>query len=254
MSRFNTPRNARRIMAFPHLSVSVTAESDALAVATVANWINVQSWLAEHAEMANAARDQSLWSSFNLFNLEFACDAAETLTAVSLYAIRLRPVTIADDTFTSSGSDNINTATAHGMLTGDGPFRLTTTGTLPAPLALLTDYYAEKLDANTFALHTSRADAIAGAAGVVTTDTGTGTHTIADVQSSANADNDTRRCHFMLWGDLNAAKTITVAAQTGYLERIYHDPLNLYYSILGTSGTGAQTLEITATPIVESEQ
>src|SRR5262245_40193577 len=40
------------------------------------------------------------------------------------------------------------TITGHGLVTGDGPLQLTTTGTLPAPLALATNYWAVVIDAN----------------------------------------------------------------------------------------------------------
>jgi hypothetical protein len=56
------------------------------------------------------------------------------------------------------------------------PVVLTTTGTLPAPLALATTYYAIYIDATHIQLATSRANAVAGTAITLTT-TGTGTHT-----------------------------------------------------------------------------
>lgn len=56
--------------------------------------------------------------------------------------------------------------------------RLTTTTTLPAPLALATDYYVIRLSDTTFSLATSYANAIAGTAIDITT-TGTGTHTVS---------------------------------------------------------------------------
>ncbi len=55
--------------------------------------------------------------------------------------------------------------------------RLTTTTTLPAPLATATDYYVIRLSDTTFSLATTYANAIAGTAIDITT-TGTGTHTI----------------------------------------------------------------------------
>lgn len=80
--------------------------------------------------------------------------------------------------FTAAATD-ILTITAHGLLTGDGPFQLTTTDTLPAGLALATDYWVVRLSANTFSLAASYADATAATPIVVdVTDTGTGTHTM----------------------------------------------------------------------------
>lgn len=203
-----------------------------------------------------ALTDQDYFKGYPQFEIDIEGDAAETITAASLYAIRLGPVTIADDTFTASGTDEVMTAVAHGMLTGDGPFQLTTSGTLPAELALLTDYWVEKTAANTFELYTSRELAIAAGGGIATTDAGTGTHTIADVQTALNPDDNTRRCRFALVRRLNSGAatvgTITVGAQTAYTERVDHSPLNLYYAVVATAGT-PQTLTIRATPLMEIE-
>ncbi len=78
-------------------------------------------------------------------------------------------------TFTNA-TDNIN-LTAHGMITGDGPFELSTSDTLPAELAASTDYWFIKTDANSGKLATSLVNALAATA-IAITDDGTGTHTI----------------------------------------------------------------------------
>lgn len=92
-------------------------------------------------------------------------------------------VTIAAKTFTAANASEICTATAHALLTGDGPVRLTTTTTLPAGLSLATDYYIIKIDANTFYFAASRALAFIGTA-VTFTDDGTGTHTLTGTASA----------------------------------------------------------------------
>lgn len=86
------------------------------------------------------------------------------------------PLTFTPFTFTAAGA--VLTHTAHGLRTGDGPVRLTTTTTLPAGLALATDYYAVNLTANTYSLATSFANALAGTV-ITTGDAGTGTHTLS---------------------------------------------------------------------------
>ena len=53
------------------------------------------------------------------------------------------------------------TETGHGYLTGD-VVRLTTSGSLPTGLALSTDYYVIKVDANSYKLATTYARAVAG--------------------------------------------------------------------------------------------
>lgn len=87
-------------------------------------------------------------------------------------------------TFTAAAS-GICTKAAHGMTTGDGPFRLSTTTTLPAGLAAATDYWVIVLSSSTYSLATSYANAIAGTA-VAITGAGTGTHTQTQTQQTVN--------------------------------------------------------------------
>jgi hypothetical protein len=47
---------------------------------------------------------------------------------------------------------NTITVTAHGLQNGDGPFQFASTGTLPAPLVVDTDYWVIVIDANTLKL------------------------------------------------------------------------------------------------------
>lgn len=86
------------------------------------------------------------------------------------------------DTFTADASTDIITMTStanipSNILTGTR-VRLTTTTTLPAGLALATDYYVIRVTDSTFKLATSYANAIAGTA-INITDAGTGTHTMS---------------------------------------------------------------------------
>jgi len=85
------------------------------------------------------------------------------------------------DTFTADAGTDVCTWTSttdvpSNVLTGTR-VRLTTTTTLPAGLALATDYYVIKLTDTTFSLATSYANAVAGTA-INITDAGTGTHTV----------------------------------------------------------------------------
>lgn len=92
--------------------------------------------------------------------------------------------------------DDAITETAHGYLTGlKGQF--TTDDTLPAGLSLSTDYFIIAIDANTYAVGASLADANADTR-VTITDGGTGTHTFtptslagASVKLQASLDNST---------------------------------------------------------------
>jgi len=86
------------------------------------------------------------------------------------------------DTFSADDTTDICTYTSttnvpSNILVGTR-VRLTTTTTLPAGLALATDYYVIRLSDTTFKLATSYANAVAGTA-INITSTGTGTHTIS---------------------------------------------------------------------------
>lgn len=86
------------------------------------------------------------------------------------------------DTFTADASTDIITMTStannpSNILTGTR-VQLTTTTTLPAGLALATNYYVIRVTDSTFKLATTYANAVAGTA-INITDAGTGTHTMS---------------------------------------------------------------------------
>lgn len=82
-------------------------------------------------------------------------------------------------------ADDEITLTAHGYYTGLVG-QLTTTGTLPAGLALTTDYYIIVIDEDTVSLASSLEDAIAGTAVDITAAAGTGTHTFTPAALSTD--------------------------------------------------------------------
>jgi hypothetical protein len=82
----------------------------------------------------------------------------------------------------TTGTDTIADA-GHGFVTGEGPLQLTSSGTLPAGLALATDYWVIRVDDNSFKFATSRALAIAGTAVDITAAAGGGTHTLNTVEN-----------------------------------------------------------------------
>jgi len=107
---------------------------------------------------------------------------ASTTTAISLDGAtfisaigKIAVTTPIAATFTAAAETDILTATAHGFQTGL-VVRLTTTGGLPAGLATATDYFVIFLSANTYALASTRALALAGTRVDFTTN-GTGTQT-----------------------------------------------------------------------------
>jgi len=83
------------------------------------------------------------------------------------------------------GTDTIN-ETAHGLLDGD-VIQLTSTGTLPAGLALATDYYVIRVDADNFKLAASAKDSEEGVAVDITAAAGGGTHTLTEQEVKKRA-------------------------------------------------------------------
>lgn len=95
------------------------------------------------------------------------------------------PLVIADDTVESvNATTNVLTLTAHGLLTGDGPIRFTTTGTWTGMTGV--DFWVIKTAANTIKLAASFPDSINLAAFDITS-AGTGTHTLVDTATTARA-------------------------------------------------------------------
>lgn len=78
----------------------------------------------------------------------------------------------------TNASPGVVTDTAHGLSTGDSVY-LTTTGGLPTGLSVNTLYYIVRIDANSYNLASSRANAYAGTK-INTSSAGSGTHTAWD--------------------------------------------------------------------------
>lgn len=189
-----------------------------------------------------AGGDVIAWWRVPEFDLEFSADGACDLTSAELMAAVAESKTIADDTFTAATSD-VCTATAHGLQTGDGPIQVSTTGTLPGGLAASTNYWVIKIDANTFYLATSLANALAGTQ-IDITSTGTGTHTLSDTAS-------TERLQWASHGLLGQAEdgAISLTATKRYTQRARHRPRVVAYSVSAT--LSANNLTVKAFPVAE---
>lgn len=174
--------------------------------------------------------------------------AAETATPGKVYYRWLpgQALVIADVVVTFDITDNEVDWTAHGQKTGYGPIRFTTTGGLPDGLAIATDYWMIRRNADSFSLATSRANAISNVAIDMTT-AGTGVHTLVDTAATRSILWDYQT--LMRWEDVvnvtaNAIESGT--AQTGTATsitlRAAADASNGRYKngvILITGGTGA---------------
>lgn len=108
-----------------------------------------------------------------------------TNQAASIHEDDLYDTAHYSDTFTAATTDilTLNTALTKYLVHTSGPFRLTTTDTLPAGLSTGTDYYIVRLSSTTVKLATTQANAKAGTV-VDITDTGTGVHSIHLIEDS----------------------------------------------------------------------
>lgn len=170
------------------------------------------------------------------FEVDLWGTGALTLTAGELFAAKQRALALAGVTVTAANVDataNTFTHNAHGLKTGDGPAQWTSTATLPAGLALLTDYWVIIVDANTFKVATSLANALAGTA-VDITDQGTAlsTHTLTVTASG-------KRLRWCSRGLLNAS--ISLDVDRAYSVRCEHNPDVVAYAVVGTLSANAVT-------------
>lgn len=136
------------------------------------------------------------------------------------------------------------TINAHGYSTGLLG-RLTTTGTLPAGLALSTDYFVIVVDGNSIKLATTYANAVAGTAVDITAAAGTGTHTFTPVALAASIKLQSS-VDGVDWFDI-AGKTasITTTGSTLFTLVDFAEPMFRTY-VTQTSGQGVMNLKTTA--------
>lgn len=124
--------------------------------------------------------------------------------------------TLADLTFTAVNATETLTSTAHGMSTGDGPFRVSNSGgALPAGYTVDTDYWIIRVSADTYQLATSYANAIALTAQPITTD-GTGTQTLRRNQNDVICAQLVQALNAVVGKNYTAAQ-VTGAGETDYI-------------------------------------
>ena len=86
-----------------------------------------------------------------------------------------------------TGAPGALTVTAHGLQTGDGPVRVETTGAAPGGLAIDTDYWAIRVDANTLRLAPSFLAAVESPAPLAIASAGSGAHALAATDATLRA-------------------------------------------------------------------
>lgn len=131
-----------------------------------------------------------------------ALDGDITTTGTLTVGGQLLPFT--DFTFTADSTTDQLLHTAHGLLTGDGPVRVSNGGGgLPSGLVAATDYYVILVDANHLQLAPTRADAFAGFA-LDLLSNGTGTQTLLHQAGTTRASNFTASKNAAITGALTA--------------------------------------------------
>jgi len=123
------------------------------------------------------------------------------------------------------------THTTHGLATGDKIY-LTTTGALPTGLSVDTTYYVIKIDANSYNLATSLANAIAGVQ-IATSGSQSGTHTC--VSGGLQYTNSQ--------GDLTGT-----AVSTGYVGQVIEPSSAITQTTVTTSEADVTNASIALTP------
>ena len=120
------------------------------------------------------------YSSCANLTITGTCTAGDLLSTAAGGGVKKFSGIASVGTVTVANATDIWTLSAHGFTTGERVRLTNSGGALPADASATTDYYVSVIDANTFKLYTSAANAIAaGATGLLdVSGDGTGTHTI----------------------------------------------------------------------------
>lgn len=142
-------------------------------------------------------------------------------------------IALPDITFTTTHGTETFTSVAHGMATGDGPYRVSNSGGgLPAGIAVDTDYWIIKLTADTYQLAVSRTDALAETELLITSD-GTGTHTLRRAQNDVIVAQLVQGLNDVVGNNYTAAQ-VTGAGETDYLT-VTGDAAGSWFSVASTN-------------------
>lgn len=162
-------------------------------------------------------------------NLESTQLKLSVATGIFINTVVATPAAV---TFTAAVTD-ICTAVAHGYATG---LRVAASSTVTLPAGLsATNYWIIKIDADTFKLATSAANALAGTA-VDITDTGTGIHTLTPASITGGSYKVQVSPDNVLWFDLaSVSNNVTVTAD--FMHQIV-DPAYNFIRVVFSITTG----------------
>ena len=177
-------------------------------------------------------------------DIDLTADGAETLTAVEIYAAIRETLTVTGGATTFSSVTSKATKTAHGYKLGDGPIQYTG-GTLPAALDEGTDYWPIPVDANTYYIADSFADALAGNH-ITLADNGSGT---IDDEGGTNPTTLKWLSLGKAPGDDGTAGDVTLSATLGKTFTVYNRPRFVAIAVSATVGSGTAHVSIDAYPV-----
>jgi hypothetical protein len=137
----------------------------------------------------------------------------------------------------TSANPGVVTLAGHGLSTGSC-IELTTTGTLPTNLSANTNYYVIYVNANTFRLATSAANAIAGTAIDTSGGSPSGTHTLRHCPYGiSGASNFLLPNRAAVVGVGAGSQTINTRAKTAVLGLVEEDQMQGHYHSIGPGAT-----------------
>lgn len=162
----NSPLPARETQAPVLVPFSHAANADGGAVATKFPWKPLKPFVVDRVSYLNVTGLAEHASNWCLLAIQKSLIFADL-----------------DASAVSTANDTLAFPTEHGLFTGDGPMRLTTTGGAPTGLATGVDYYVIRNDRLTIKLATTRDNALRGTT-INITGAGTGVQTIVDTATS----------------------------------------------------------------------
>lgn len=152
----------------------------------------------------------------------------------------------------TSANPGVVTLAGHGLSTGSR-IELTTTGTLPTNLSANTNYYVIYVNANTFRLATSAANAIAGTAINTSGGSPSGTHTLRHCPFGiSTATNFLLPNRAAVVGVGAGVQTINTRAKTAVLGLVEEDQMQGHVHNVGIGTGGAGSASVTAQGVTSS--
>lgn len=181
----------------------------------------------------------------SLFDLDISSTTTTAITGAELLFGKLIALVNADDTADAvDTTDNEFDMASHGLQTGDGPFRISASTTMPAGLTAGVDYWVIGVNSGSVSWATSFANALAGTE-VDITSAGAGTITVADTA-------DTKRIFWRGVGELgyDADGVISLTATRGYSARVELSAGVVAIAVAATVSAG--TVTATVYPVLDA--